>query len=199
MFDAKQLLQQLVGGGMGGRSRLMPNKATIGLSLLGIGIAAFEHYKSQSATQAAAGAQQLDAPPPPPPGFLPTPMAAPSQTIPSAPPSDEEGLLLVRAMIAAAWADGSLDASERQRILDAARQSGMDGEGMGILQQELFEPWDLPRLVSATPLASAEKVYVAARMAVVVDTDAEQAFLDQLALGLQLAPPRRAEIDAQLG
>ena len=50
-----------------------------------------------------------------------------------------------------------------------------------------------------TPAAQRAEVYAAALIAITADTDAERAFLDRLALQLELGADARRDIHEQLG
>jgi uncharacterized membrane protein YebE (DUF533 family) len=109
----------------------------------------------------------------------------------------DRALLMVRAMIAAAAADGVVDDAERARILGNLRQAGLDDEASGFLDQEFANPLDAQGLVdlAATPEMAAQ-VYTAARLAIDPDTHEEQVFLANLAAGLGLEADLVAHIDA---
>ncbi len=96
-------------------------------------------------------------------------------------------LLLVRVMIAAAAADGHIDAAERQRILGKLRETSLDAEAQAFLQNEIDDPagFDVI-LAAATSDERKVEIYTAARIAVDPDTRAERGYLDLLAgrLGL---------------
>jgi uncharacterized membrane protein YebE (DUF533 family) len=110
---------------------------------------------------------------------------------------NERALLMVRAMIAAAAADGEIDDTERARILGNLKQAGLDDEASGFLDEEFANPLDAVGLVqmSSTPEMAAQ-IYTAARLAVDPDTDGEQTFLADLASGLELDGDLVAHIDA---
>ncbi len=108
-----------------------------------------------------------------------------------------KALLMVRAMIAAAAADGEIDDTERARIMGNLKQAGLDDEASGFLDEEFANPLDAAGLVqmSSTPEMAAQ-IYTAARLAVDPDTDDEQTFLADLASGLELDTELVAHIDA---
>jgi uncharacterized membrane protein YebE (DUF533 family) len=110
--------------------------------------------------------------------------------------SDDDALLFARAMVAAATADGRMDAAERARVVAALSQAGIDAETSGWLDRELAAPATVEEL--SDPVQTPEKaaqVYAAARVAVDPDTMQEREFLRQLAEGLDLDPQLRAHID----
>ena len=96
-------------------------------------------------------------------------------------------LVLVRAMIAAAKADGHIDDGERARIMDKVRLSGFDSEAESFLAKELAEPTDLDALIAAAQTDEQKvELYTASRLAIEPDSRAERGYLDLLAgrLGL---------------
>jgi uncharacterized membrane protein YebE (DUF533 family) len=110
---------------------------------------------------------------------------------------NERALLMVRAMIAAAAADGEIDDTERARILGNLKQAGLDDEASGFLEAEFASPLDAAGLVqmSSTPEMAAQ-IYTAARLAIDPDMEEEQTFLADLASGLELDGELVAHIDA---
>ncbi|MEZ5464919.1 MAG: DUF533 domain-containing protein [Lysobacteraceae bacterium] len=205
MFDPERLLGQVIGGGLGiggRRSRKTANRAALGVGLLGIAMAAYEHYSQQSKSPAGAPA----AAPPPVPGAVPTATSSLPSSPPPPPPAavpddaqrQADALLMLRAMIAAANADGHIDDSEREAILGRAREAGLDADDISALERELAAPWPVAALAAATQPAMRERVYLAARLAIDPDHPAEQRFLDELASGVELDGARRAELDGQI-
>ena len=94
---------------------------------------------------------------------------------------------LVRAMIAAAKADGHIDASERSRIMDKVHLSGLGAEAEAFIEAELAKPIDLDALVaSAKTEEQRVEIYTASRLTIEPDTRTERGYLDMLAgrLGL---------------
>ena len=220
MFNPEQLLGQLMGdamsGQLGGRKRKRSQsglgallggaggmstatKAKVGLGLLGVAYAAYQHYSQASSPAAAPQPVMAPGPmPPPPPGARgamppPPPAANPS------PARVEEAMHLLRAMITAAHADGLIDADEREAILGRARQAGMDADSLQALDAEIRAPLTLEQLTIRTPAAQRAEVYAAALIAITADTEAERAFLDRMAGLLSLDAAARADIHAQLG
>ena len=215
MFDPERLLKQMLGGALGssfggGRrskggigSALGLNKAKVGLGLLGVAMAAYGHYSKQSGDAAAASIRTAPAappastsqvpPPPPPPG-----MSAPTRAQPMLDLHRQEAALMVRAMIAAAAADGLIDATERQRIVERARNAGDDPDTLAYLQNELTNPATREQLIAQTPRSLAHPVYVACLLAIAVDSDAERDYLDGLAAGLGIDAEARARLHAEI-
>ena len=108
---------------------------------------------------------------------------------PAQAPQGEAGfaLVIVRAMIAAARADGHIDEAERARIADKLRLSGMDKDAEAFLLDELEKPIDLDGILAAAH-TEAQKVelYTASRIAIDPRTRAERGYLDMLAGRLNL-------------
>ena len=94
---------------------------------------------------------------------------------------------LIVAMIAAAKADGHIDAEERGRIYQRLEEGGLQPEEVAFLQHELTEPVDIDRIVAgAVNKEAAVEIYAASVMAIRNDTPQEQAYLDTLAQRLKL-------------
>lgn len=226
MLDPQQLLGQILGGNMGGSfggkkrrgkgsGGLLGNmssttKAQIGVGLLGVAWAAWDHYSKKGAGTSAPGAATTpppapigaSVPPPPPTAARPPapPVPAPAHTTPAL--SDErqkDMLLLVQAMIAAAAADGLIDEQERRTILGRAADAGLNAETTSFLSAELDDPKSLAAIVRMSRPEIAPDVYAASCLAITLDTEAERAWLDTLATRLSLEPARREEIHRQLG
>lgn len=124
--------------------------------------------------------------------------SAPARTIELHPAraTDADALLFVRAMIAAATADGHVDERERRRILDAFAQLGLNSDQARWLDQELARPAtaeELARAVSGPEKAA--QTYAAARLAIEPDTAEERQFLRALAEALKLDDKLKSEID----
>lgn len=227
MFDPERLLGQMVsgalGGALGGKSARRRGssglggmlggsglgKAQIGVGLLGVAMAAWEHYSNQPKAAAPAAApaaspptHAMPPPPPPPPAMVGAPVAAPTEATRPVPMLDvrrQQAVLLIRSMIAAAAADGLIDDDERLGILDRARNLGDDRETLQFLKSELAAPVDIAELVAQTPKSMAPEVYAAALLAIELDTPQERAWMDDLAGRLGLDAGARADLHRQLG
>jgi uncharacterized membrane protein YebE (DUF533 family) len=103
-------------------------------------------------------------------------------------------------MIAAANADGVIDAKERGNILDRLKSAELSQEEHEFLMHELLSPQDAAAIAEAVDSPElARQVYLVSEMAVEVDTEAEQAYLDTLARRLKLTAGDVAELKKQLG
>jgi len=113
--------------------------------------------------------------------------------------NDRLGLMLIRAMIAAARADGRMDAQESQVIFQRIESLGLDNASQNVLVQEMGHPVDMDAIVnSATSPEVASEIYIASLLAIDVDTAAEKAYLAMLAARLQLPPQLVTELDSQV-
>ena len=96
-------------------------------------------------------------------------------------------LALVRAMIAAAKADGHIDDEEKKKIGDRLALAGIGSEAEAFLTEELEKPLDLDELVGlAHTEAQRVELYTASRLTIEPDSRAERGYLDLLAGRLQL-------------
>lgn len=115
------------------------------------------------------------------------------------PPANEQthALRLVRAMVAAASADGIIDATERAAIAGNLKAAGLDAEAAGFIESEFANPADISTLTAGVASADeAAQVYAAARLAIDPDLPEERDFLAALAERLQLEAGLVAHIDA---
>ncbi|MCA1491944.1 tellurite resistance TerB family protein [Sinorhizobium alkalisoli] len=225
MFDAKKLLDQFLGSqvpGAGGTVRDRADQVTklakdnplatgaIAAVLLGTksgrnlagnavalgGLAAiaglgYQAYKKYQAGQAPAAEPATPAP-----AQLPAPPADSGFVAPEA-VSDDFALVLVRAMIAAARADGHIDESERGRIMDKLSVSGLSAEAAAFLESELVNPVDLDAIIAAgTTEEKRVEIYTASRLAIEPESRAERGYLDLLAGRLGLADALVDHIEA---
>jgi uncharacterized membrane protein YebE (DUF533 family) len=96
-------------------------------------------------------------------------------------------LALVRAMIAAAKADGHVDEEERKKIGERVSLAGIGAEAEQFLMDELGRPLEIEALVAAARTeAQRIELYTASRLAIEPDSRAERGYLDLLAGRLQL-------------
>ncbi|WP_051307211.1 DUF533 domain-containing protein [Desulfomicrobium escambiense] len=216
MIDAEKVLKGLLGskGALGGLGRgSLPGKAAVGLGLLGVAMAAFEHFTEQKGATARgpipAGGPGVPPPPPagrvqtppPPPGSAPS--AAPSAPTPPPPPPaavPADPVLLIRAMIAAANADGVLDDTERMRILAQLEGTGLSDEEKDFLSAEFGTPRSLEEIAAAVDgQAAAAQVFTVSLMAVEADTPEEREYFETLRVVLSLTDEQARSIARRLG
>lgn len=175
---AGALVAVLLGTGTGreltGTALKLGGIAAIG----GLAYKAYQNYKSGSSPQEAATGNTELLPPPADTSFHPS----------QAPQGEHEfALTLVRAMIAAANADGHIDGEERKKIADKLALSGINSEAEQFLNEEIARPRSIEELVAAAQ-TDAQKVelFTAARLTIEPDTRVERGYLDLLAGRLKL-------------
>ena len=107
-------------------------------------------------------------------------------------------MAIVRAMIAAAKADGTVDATERDAITAQIKASGLQVDASTILVEELLKPLNVDDIAAASdsPEAAVE-IYLASMAIVDTDNDKERQFLDQLADAMDIDPGLKASIEAE--
>jgi uncharacterized membrane protein YebE (DUF533 family) len=220
MFNPEKLLGGLLMGGSrrrGGLGSLLSGGAALGLA--GVAMEAVEHFMDKS--KASGSGQQ---PPGPAPGHtrLP-PKPPPSLGVPSTPPpppggkavappppagppgvDDSEGgrdaVLLIRAMIASANADGVIDQDERNRILGKLETVDLSDQEYSFVVRELLSPVGMENIVTAVKSREmAKQVYTVSLLAIEVDTDAEGTYINTLAQRLGLDESDINDIHRKLG
>jgi uncharacterized membrane protein YebE (DUF533 family) len=111
--------------------------------------------------------------------------------------SDEAAQRYIRTMIAAAAADGRIDAAEQQKILGGLRQAGIEQAAQRFLAAEISSPATPRELAEGvTSPEEALQVYTAARVAVDLDSSQEHQFLSSLAGELGIDRALAAQVDA---
>ncbi|KQV66242.1 tellurite resistance TerB family protein [Rhizobium sp. Root1220] len=227
MFDAKKLLEQFMGSqvpGVGGSVRdraggavqmakdnpwkagalatallgtktgrnLAGNALAIGglAAIAGLGYQAYKNYQAGQTPTTPSNVPQPET------AVLPAPVdsgfgaASPAQ-------SNEFVLVLIRAMIAAAKADGHIDAGERALILDKVKAADVSGEAAAFIERELSSPTDIDALVAAAVTEEQRvELYTASRLTIEPDSRAERGYLDLLAGRLGLPDPLVDHIEA---
>lgn len=226
MFDAKQLLDQFLGAPVPGTNGTVKEKAAdltklaqdnplatgaVAAVLLGTGFGrrltgevlklgglaaiaglGYNAYRNWKAGQSPADTAEPENGP-----VLVAPPADSGFSAGSPAHNADFALVLVRAMIAAARADGQIDDSERAIILDKIRLSGLGSEAESFIAGELKRPLDVEELV-AQAVTEEQKVelYTASRLTINPETRSERGYLDMLAGRLGLADELVAHIEA---
>jgi uncharacterized membrane protein YebE (DUF533 family) len=125
----------------------------------------------------------------------------PAAQLPHAMPAAGGGsfeLVLIEAMVAAAKADGHVDAEEQRRLFAEVERAGLDAESKAFVFDLLAKPADLASLsAKAANPQQAGELYLASRIAIDPDEPAERAYLDALAARLQLPVELRGHLDKQ--
>ena len=109
----------------------------------------------------------------------------------------DSALLYIRAMIAAAAADGRIDPAEQQKIFGSLKQAGMEAGAEEFLAKELNSPANVNDLVAAVKTEpEAVQVFTAARVAIDLDSQENNDFLVALGSGLGMDEKLMQHIDA---
>ncbi|NBJ12237.1 tellurite resistance TerB family protein [Microvirga arsenatis] len=189
------------------KSKLGGNLVKLG-GLAVIGGLAYRAYQNLQAAQGAAagGPGAAGAPSA---GPAPQPDEAVAQSALSVPETsrfhpvsqtEDDALLFLRTMVAAAAADGHIDEAERSRITKGLTEAGIDPDATRWLEGEMASPADVEELAAGVKdPEKAAQVYAAARIAIDPDTIQEREFLHQLAEALDLDPAVRRQIDDTAG
>lgn len=125
------------------------------------------------------------------------PVAAEADEEPSA--ETDEALLMLRAMIAAAKADGAIDAEERGRIAAQLDGAGLSAKARDAVLADFDKPLSpaaLAKLASDPMLAA--QLYAAAVVGAGEIAATERAWLDEFAKALKLDRAAAAAIEARL-
>ena len=171
----------LSGGGLG---KLAGNAVKLG-AVAAVGSLAYNAWQNYQRTQQGATSAREDA-------FIPPASDSHGQ--------EELGKSLVRAMIAAAKADGRIDANEKEAIFTRLETMGLSSEEKAWVFDELSSPLDINAVVArADTPEHASEIYAASLVAITADTASERAYLDALASKLRLDPALVAEIHKAAG
>lgn len=114
------------------------------------------------------------------------------------PEAEQRSRALIKAMVAAAKADGHVDEVERQRIFDGIARLGLQGAAVQRLSAEIDSPGD-PASVAAgadSPEAAAE-IYLASLLVIYQGQPSERRYLDELARHLNLDAALVSELEKQ--
>ena len=112
---------------------------------------------------------------------------------------DSEKLAL-RAMIAAAKADGQIDQAEMQKIIGKISADDVTPDEKQFVLEEMGRPLDVAALAAeARDPAQAAQVYAASILAIDADTEQERAYLRELASALGLDAAAVAQLHKMTG
>ncbi|MEY6431547.1 tellurite resistance TerB family protein [Thioalkalicoccus limnaeus] len=161
----------LLGGG-GGAAR----GAVGGGAMAVLGTLALTALQNAAASRSGASTAQL------------APRAPSTQEV-AAVASDDGERLVLRAMIAAAKADGHIAQDEMQRILGHLKADEVSESERRFVLDEINKPLDVADIAREvrTPAQAAE-VYAASLVAIDIDSDAEREYLRSLSSALGLDP-----------
>lgn len=157
-------------------------------------------YKAWQEYQRRSGAPASAPPSGEPPRMLPAPAEkAFDLSSNTAADGSDFRLAILRAMIAAAKADGHVDAAEQERIFARVEEAGMSAEEKGFVFDELRKPLDLDAIAAlAANEAQASEVWLASRLAVDPDDIREKAYLDALGARLKLPADLIRQLEEQI-
>ncbi len=107
-------------------------------------------------------------------------------------------LTLIKAMIAAAKADGHIDAQEQGRIFEAVEQMNMSAQHKAIIFDYLQQDIPVQELVAGIDsIEMKSELYLASCLVIEPDQASERAHLDQLATALQLPTDLSQQLEWQ--
>lgn len=184
------LLGGLLGGGgglggmLGGGGTQSRSGATNYAALASLGMMAFQAYQAWQRSQASAAPQQ-------------TPQTA---NLLAGPDIEEHSHAVLRALIAAAKADGRIDQAERDRISREIGKHAEDPQLQQWLDGEFAKPLDPAEVAQSAqgdPAVAAE-MYLASVMLVDDQQAAERNYLDELAAALQIDPQLQVHLEEQV-
>ncbi|MNK80057.1 Inner membrane protein YebE [compost metagenome] len=177
------LLGGLLGGGspMGGAPQSRSAGGTNYAALASLGMMAFQAYQAWQRSQASA------------------PQEAPRTVdLLAGPEAEEHSHAILRALIAAAKADGRIDVAEKQMISTEIGRHTDDPQLQQWLDDEVAKPLDANEVAqSATDPGMASEMYLASVMLVDDQQDAERNYLDELAAALQIDPQLQVHLEQQ--
>ena len=109
----------------------------------------------------------------------------------------QNATLMLRGMIAAAAADGTIDEDEKKAILGSVQAQGMDQDTLDFLNNEVANPADAATLAGEVQgPEQATALYTACLLAIDVNNRQERRFMDEVAETLGLDEQLVAQIEA---
>lgn len=178
------LLGGLLGGGGSNTGGSTQGRSAGGVNyaaLASLGMMAFKAYQNWQRSQAAAPQQAV-------------------RTVDqlSGSEAEDHSHAILRALIAAAKADGRIDQQEEQLIYAEIKRQTSDPQLQQWLDEEVSKPLDAAEVAqSARDPAMAAEMYLASVMLVDDQQEAERAYLDELAGALQLDPALQVHLEQQ--
>ena len=169
-------LAALVGSGL-------PKKAVKAAALVGAGAIAMNFYQKWAASRNQAAAEGAP---------------AEASTFPST--DDPATLLIMRAIVYAARADGHIDDAERERIRKLSRQFLQGADAPALVERLMDEP--LNPEVLASQMQSREQcedLYRLSCLVIDIDHFMERSYLDNLASALGIAKDAQAALEKESG
>ncbi len=130
---------------------------------------------------------------------VPAPRNAPAPTRSPAPPQNQndQALIMIRAMINAAKADGEVSREEQQAIIE--QLGSQNQEAIDFLRREFSTPLDVRGFAWSVPQGLEQQVYSISLLGAELNTEAEANYLLDLAHGLRISPDLRRQIHQHYG
>ena len=170
----------------GGGRKLLSAGSKLGATAL-IGGLAYRAFQSWQAGQQPLSETKTVTPPPPESAFHPE----------TAQEANELAQRILRAMVAAAKADGHVDEGERARIGEELAKLGIGSEAEAMIAAELDAPLVIERVAAlARSPAEASQIYAATLLVIDETSPEERAYLDRLAAALRLDPELVRHLEA---
>ncbi|MDH4396947.1 MAG: tellurite resistance TerB family protein [Limnobacter sp.] len=179
---ATAALGMLLGGG---RQKKIAKKALTYGGLAAIGVLAYKAYGNYQEQNRKPGA----------------PAPAAPQTVDRLPPAqvEQHSQAILRALIAAAKADGHIDTTERQLIDAEISKLGYDPDMRQWFERELNKPLDPAEIASyAVTPEMASEMFLASVLVVDEESFMERSYLQELARQLRIDPALEIELRLQV-
>jgi uncharacterized membrane protein YebE (DUF533 family) len=107
-------------------------------------------------------------------------------------------ITLIKAMIAAAKADGHIDAQEQARIFEAVERMNLSAQDKGLIFDYLRQDISIDELAAnARGMESRSELYLASCLVMQIDHPAERDYLNRLSVALQLPAELAAQLENQ--
>jgi uncharacterized membrane protein YebE (DUF533 family) len=171
-----------LGGALGGGTQSRSGGSNYA-ALASLGMMAYQAYQAWQRSQASAAPQQI-------------PQTA---NLLAGPEVEEHSHAVLRALIAAAKADGRIDEAEKHLISSEIGKHTDDPQLQQWLDAEVAKPLDPAEVAQSAqgdPAVAAE-MYLASVMLVDDQQDAERRYLDELAAALQIDPDLQVHLEQQ--
>lgn len=111
--------------------------------------------------------------------------------------ASNEAELLIRTMVNAAKADGSIDQTEQEKIV--GKLGNISPAEAQFLRQEFASKVDVQEIINNVPRGMEQQVYAVSLMAIDLDTNPEAHYLHELAQGLGISKEMSNQIHAKMG
>ena len=116
----------------------------------------------------------------------------------TAPQANDRSMAIIKAMIGAAKADGTIDDAEQGAIIEQINSSDLEKPAAEILLSELQKPLDVEAIAAAADSPeSAVEIYLASLLLTDKSNAQEQSYLSKLSAALKLDSKLVADLEAQ--